>query len=162
MAHVFPVMMAYDESLSKEELEAGFKELLSTVKTAQITYAVRDSMVENIEIKEGDIMQLVEDKVVAVSNDIEEGIIGAIEKIVDEDTEVITLYAGEDISDDALDQVVSKLEEKIFRLRYYFISWRTADLLLCCISRITYKNKIYIKKHSVLVKHCAFIIKLMT
>lgn len=112
MAHVFPVMMAYDESLSKEELEAGFGEMLQNVKTAQITYAVRDSMVNDIEIKEGDIMQLVDDKVVSVSPSIEEGIIEAIDKIVTEDTEVITLYAGEDISDEDLETTVSKLEEK--------------------------------------------------
>ncbi len=112
MAHVFPVMMAYDESLNKEELEQGFLELLNNVKTAQITYAVRDSMVNDIEIKEGDIMQLVEDKVVGVSNDIEEGILESIAKIVDDETEVITVYAGEDIKDEDLDKMVAKLEEK--------------------------------------------------
>ena len=63
-------------------------------------------------IKEGDIMQLVDDKVVAVSNDIEAGIIEAVEKIADEDTEVITIYAGEDITDDDLEKTVSVLEEK--------------------------------------------------
>jgi len=111
MAQVFPVMMVYDENLSKEELSDAFSEILSTVKCGQITYAVRDSMVNDIEIKEGDIMQLVNDKVVAVSPSVDEGIIETVKKIADEDTEIITLYAGEDISDEALNQVVAKLEE---------------------------------------------------
>ncbi len=111
MAQVFSVMMVYDESLSKEELTEGFNEILSTVKCGQVTYAVRDSMVNDIEIKEGDIMQLVNDKVVDVSPSVFEGIIETVKKIADEDTEIITLYAGEDISDEALDEVVAKLEE---------------------------------------------------
>ena len=110
MAHVFPVMMVYDESLEKDELEAGFLEMLSTVRSGQVTYAVRDSMVNDIEIKEGDIMQLVNDKVVDVSQSVEEGIIETVRKIVDEDTEVITLYAGEDVTDKDLETVVEKLE----------------------------------------------------
>lgn len=112
MAHVFPLMMMYDENVPEEELEAIFKETLNNVKTAQITYAVRDSMVNDIEIKEGDIMELVDDKVVAVAGDIETGILESIDKIVDEDTEVITVYAGEDIDDDTLNAMIEKAEEK--------------------------------------------------
>ena len=111
MAQVFSVMMAYDDSLSKEELTEGFNDILANVKCGQVTYAVRDSMVNDIEIKEGDIMQLVNDKVVDVSPSVEEGVIETVKKIADEDTEIITIYAGEDISDEAMDEVVGKLEE---------------------------------------------------
>ena len=111
MAQVFSVMMAYDDSLSKEELTEGFNDILANVKCGQVTYAVRDSMVNDIEIKEGDIMQLVNDKVVDVSPSVEEGVIETVKKIADEDTEIITIYAGEDISDEAMDAVVGKLEE---------------------------------------------------
>ncbi len=111
MAQVFSVMMAYDESLSQQELTDGFNEILSTVNCGQVTYAVRDSMVNDIEIKEGDIMQLVNDKVVAVSKTVEDGVIETIKKIVTDDTEIITLYAGEDVTEDDFNSVVEKLEE---------------------------------------------------
>ena len=69
-------------------------------------------MVNDIEIKEGDIMEMVEDKVLSVSNDKETAILNVLEKIVDDSTEVVTVYAGEDISEDDLDSLVEKAEEK--------------------------------------------------
>lgn len=112
MAHVFPLMMIYDENASKDDLEEGFKEALSNVKTGQITYAVRDSSVDNIEIKEGDIMELVEDKVVSIAADKETAVLEVLEKIVTDETEIITVYAGEDISSEDLEGMLEKAEEK--------------------------------------------------
>lgn len=112
MAHVFPLMMVYDENASKDDLEEGFKEALSNVKTGQITYAVRDSKVNDIEIKEGDIMELVEDKVVDISVDKETAVLEVLEKIVTDETEIITVYAGEDISNEDLESMLKKAEEK--------------------------------------------------
>lgn len=112
MAHVFPIMMVYDENAEAEELEAAFKDALCNVKTGQITYAVRDSMVNDIEIKEGDIMEMMEDKVVSVSNDKETAILNVLKHIVDDSTEVVTIYAGEDISDDELDSLLEKAESE--------------------------------------------------
>lgn len=112
MAHVFPIMMLYDEAQSKEDLQKAFLEALSNVKTGQITYAVRDSKVNNIAIKEGDIMEMVEDKVVAVSDNKETAILNVLDKIVSDETEIVTIYAGEDITDDTLNEVIKKAEEK--------------------------------------------------
>ena len=112
MAHVFPLMMCYDESAEAGELEAAFKDALSNVKTGQITYAVRDSKVNDIDIQEGDIMQLVEDKVVDISDSKEAAILDVIEKIADDSTEIITVYAGEDISEEELEAMIEKAEEK--------------------------------------------------
>ncbi len=112
MAHVFPVMMMYDENAPMETLEQMFKDALSNVKTGQITYAVRDSVVNDIEIKEGDIMQLVEDKVVDIEKDRESAILAVLDKIVTEDTEVVTIYAGEDVDEEEFSQMLEKAEEK--------------------------------------------------
>lgn len=111
MAQVFPLMMMYDESMEKEELEEAFNDALSNVNIGQITYAVRDSMVNDVEIKEGDIMEMVGDKVVSVSKNIESGIINVIDKIADSETEVLTIYAGEDIKDKDLKSLVKKVED---------------------------------------------------
>ena len=112
LAHVFPIMLMFDENQSPEELEAAFYSALSNVKTGQVTYAVRDSMVNDIEIKEGDIMAMAEDKVIGVSDNNIGAVLQILEKLGADSAEVITVYAGEDVSVEELSELTAAIEEK--------------------------------------------------
>ncbi len=112
MAQVFPLMLVYDESMEADEIKQSFEDALKNVTTGQITYAVRDSVVNDIEIAEGDIMTLLEDKVVGVSENPEKGVMDLLEKMNAENAEIITVYAGEDISAEKLDSLSAEIQDK--------------------------------------------------
>ncbi len=112
MAQVFPIMLMYDDNKSETELTEEFLEALKNVKTGQVTYAVRDSQVNDIEIKEGDIMAMAEDKVVAVAEDAKNGVLKTLENLGAENAEIITIYSGEDITEEQLAELTAAVEEK--------------------------------------------------
>ncbi len=112
LAHVFPIMLVFDENKSESELTEEFLEALKNVKTGQVTYAVRDSQVNDIEIKEGDIMAMAEDKVVGVNDNSKDAVLSVLEKLGASSAEIITVYSGEDISEDELNELTAAIEEK--------------------------------------------------
>lgn len=85
---------------------------MSRVKTGQVTYAVRDTVLNDKVIKEGDIMGIGDEGILSVSQNIETAALELIEKLVDEDSELISLYYGEDISEDIAEELVGQIEEK--------------------------------------------------
>ncbi|MBQ4109809.1 MAG: DAK2 domain-containing protein [Clostridia bacterium] len=112
MAQVFSLMLLYDENLSAEELEEAFNDGLSNVKTAQITYAVRDSVVNDIAVLKDDIMGMIDDKLTDAGRGINEITLSVIDKMTDDFTSVITVYKGSDISDKETNKLVETLTEK--------------------------------------------------
>lgn len=87
-------------------------ELLDTVKTGSVTYAVRDTEMDGIEIREGNMLGLVEGKIKEVGDDKFEVAEKVLANMVDEDSELITLFYGADVNEDEANEFVSKLEEK--------------------------------------------------
>lgn len=102
----------FDGQLDVDSNEATFNELLETVKTGSVTYAVRDTEMDGIEIKEGNMLGLVEGKIKEVGNDKYEVAEKVLENMVNEDSELITIFYGEDVEKEELDEFISKLEEK--------------------------------------------------
>lgn len=85
--------------LSPEENEANMTEEMGRVKTGQITYAVRNTTIDDIEIKEGDIMALGDYGILAVGEEIEATALKSMEAMVEEETELITIYYGKDVNE---------------------------------------------------------------
>ena len=85
---------------------------LTNVVTGQITYAVRDTEIEGQKISEGDILGLAEGKIKAVTKDVKETLLDLIKEIVDDDSEYVTLYYGEDVTEDDAEAIAEELEEK--------------------------------------------------
>ncbi len=110
MAEVYPLMIMYDENLNKEMLESVFKDALSGVQTGQVTYAVRDSVVNDLTIKEGDIMGMRGSKVVSLGGNINLVTLNLIKEMADGMTEIITVYGGEDVKDKQKDELLETLE----------------------------------------------------
>ena len=97
-----------DVDSNEEEL----KEIMETVKSGSITYAVRDTEMDGLVIKEGNILGLQESKIVEVGTEKFEVTEKVLDKMIDEDSELITLFYGKDVSDEELNDFVSKLEDK--------------------------------------------------
>ncbi|MDD7793751.1 DAK2 domain-containing protein [Clostridium sp. 'White wine YQ'] len=95
-----------------EENEAAMIEALGMVKSASITYAVRDTEMDGIEIREGNILGLLEGKINQVGEDIFKVTEDVLSSMVDEDSELITLFFGEEITKEKAEEFVSVLEEK--------------------------------------------------
>ena len=87
-------------------------EALSTVKSGQVTYAVRDTVINDIEVKEGNIIGLAEGKLLCAGDKVAEMTTELVEKLVDEDSAIITLFYGEDVSEEDAEALRSELEEK--------------------------------------------------
>lgn len=95
-----------------DENEAALMEALELVKTGSITYAVRDTEMDGIEIKEGNMLGLIEGKINKVGDDYFTVAEGILESMVDEDSELITIFYGKDVDENKIEEFTEKLEEK--------------------------------------------------
>lgn len=95
-----------------DENEAALMEALELVKTGSVTYAVRDTEMDGIEIKEGNMLGLVEGKINKVGEDYFQVAEDVLESMIDEDSELITIFYGKDVDEDKIEEFTEKLEEK--------------------------------------------------
>ena len=95
-----------------EENFSGLQSAIECVKTGSVTYAVRDTEIDGIEIKEGNMLGLVEGKIKEVGSNNAEVAMKVLDNMVDEDSELITVYYGSDVSDEEAENFQNKLEEK--------------------------------------------------
>ncbi|MDI9241218.1 DAK2 domain-containing protein [Fusibacillus kribbianus] len=98
--------------LSPEENKAAMIEEMSRVKTGQVTYAVRDTSMDGFEIKEGDIMGIGDKAILAEGKEIGETSLQLLEAMVDEDTELVTIYYGSDVAEEDAEALLAKAEEQ--------------------------------------------------
>lgn len=82
------------------------------VKSGQVTYAVRDTVIDDKTIAEGDIMGIGDSGILSVTKDIALATMELIEALMDEDSELISIYYGEDISDEDAEELAGQIEEK--------------------------------------------------
>ena len=92
---------------AEENLET-MKEEMSRVKTGQITYAVRNTMIDDKEIHEGDIMGLGDHGLLAVGRDLEDTAFETLKAMVDEDAELISIYSGSDVTAEAAENFLNR------------------------------------------------------
>ena len=97
--------------LSAEENEEVMLEEIKNVKTGQVTYAVRDTHIDDKEIHEGDIMGIGDSGILAVGKDLEETTKELIANLVDEDSELISIYYGEEVSEEEAEKFAGEIEE---------------------------------------------------
>ena len=101
----------YVPERSVEENEQTMLEEIGNVKTGQITYAVRDTHIDGQEIHQGDIMGIGDSGMLAVGSDVADVAARAVDAMVDEDTELISIYYGEDFPQEEAEALGSRLEE---------------------------------------------------
>ena len=91
--------------------EEAMLEEIKNVKTGQMTYAVRDTHIDDKEIHEGDIMGIGDSGILAVGQDLEETTKELIANLVDEDSELISIYYGEEVSEEEAEKFAGEIEE---------------------------------------------------
>jgi len=99
------------DSSPEENLE-GMVEEMGRVRTGQITYAVRNTSIDGMEIKEGDIMGIGDSGMLAVGQEIEATVLETVKRMVDEDSELISIYSGADVSEEDAEALVEKIQEE--------------------------------------------------
>ena len=105
-------VMVFNPQAAPEENFANMQEVLSTVSTLEVTHAVRDTNIEGVEIKKDEFMGIRDGKIV-VSNLSLNTVLGELlEKSIDEDTEIVTLYLGEESTEEYTDFLEQLIEEK--------------------------------------------------
>ena len=91
--------------------EEAMLEEIKNVKTGQVTYAVRDTHIDDKEIHEGDIMGIGDSGILAVGKDLEETTKELIANLVDEDSELISIYYGEAVSEEDAEKFTEEITE---------------------------------------------------
>ncbi len=95
---------------SKDDNKDEMTGALETVKTGEVTYAVRDTVIDGITITKGDIMGIGDHSILAVTNSVDQTVKEMLKKMVDPDSELITLYYGEGISEEQAERLSNELQ----------------------------------------------------
>lgn len=91
--------------------EETMLEEIKNVKTGQVTYAVRDTHIDDKEIREGDIMGIGDTGILSVGTSVEETTKDMLAQLVDEDSELISLYFGQEVSEEEAERLSAEIEE---------------------------------------------------
>ena len=89
----------------------ALEEAIKNVKTGQVTYAVRDTHIDDKEIHEGDIMGIGDRGIIAVGQSVEETTKEMLAQLVDEESELISLYFGQDVLEEDAENFAQEVEE---------------------------------------------------
>ena len=102
----------YVPDLSAAENEETMNAEIGNVRTGQVTYAVRDTRIDDKEIHEGDIMGIGDAGILAVGKERLQVAEDMVAEMIDEESEIISVYYGEDISEEEAEDLSNKLSEK--------------------------------------------------
>ena len=105
-------VMVYNPQATAEENSANMQEVLSTVSTLEVTHAVRDTNIEGVEIKKDEFMGIRNGKIVVSNLSLNTVLEELLEKSLDEDSEIVTLYLGEESTEEYTDFLEQLIEEK--------------------------------------------------
>ena len=97
--------------MSAEENEEVMLEAIKTVKTGQVTYAVRDTHIDDKEIHKDDIMGIGDQGILSVGTDIAATTKDMIAQLVDDESELISIYYGADVSEEDAENLTAEMEE---------------------------------------------------
>ena len=104
-------MINFLPDLSAEENAEAMEESITTVKTGQVTYAVRDTKIDDKEIHEGNIMGIGDSGILAVGEGLEETTLEMFKELVDDMSEIISIYYGEEVSEETANALGEKVSE---------------------------------------------------
>ncbi len=126
-------LLGYVEDVPPEENREAMAEAIKAVRSGQVTYAVRDTALDGKQIKAGDIMGLSDKTIETVGTDIVDTTIDLIRKLIDDDSELVTIYYGEEGTEEDAQKIAVAIEEYDTELEvdiqyggqpiyYYFVS----------------------------------------
>lgn len=105
-------LLAFNPSAELAQNKYGMTEALQHVKTGQITFAVRDTSIDGLEIEKDDFMGIAEGKILVKNKDKVQTAKDLLSNMLDEDSEILTILKGEDASDEDVQAIVNLVEEE--------------------------------------------------
>ncbi|WP_308779433.1 DAK2 domain-containing protein [uncultured Clostridium sp.] len=102
----------FNSEVEVDENEEALKETIDMVKTGSVTYAVRDTEMDGIQIKEGNMLGLIEGKIKKVGSSYVDVAEEVLSEMVDDESELITILYGSDVSEEEANEFANKIEEK--------------------------------------------------
>ena len=98
--------------LGAEENEAAMTEAIGAVKTGEVTYAVRDTVIDDYQIRQGDFMGIGDEGILAVGQAVESVTLNMIDRMMEEDLELISIYYGQDTKEEEAGALREKVESR--------------------------------------------------
>lgn len=105
-------LISFMPDSSVEENTNEMTEAIKAVKTGQVTYAVRDTVINGMEIHQGNIMGIGDHDILSVGSVVENTAIDMIDKMIDDDSELICIYYGDEVDEEVADEFLKTVEEK--------------------------------------------------
>ena len=104
-------MVGYMPEMDAEENKEGMTECYQNILSGQVTYAVRDTSINGKTIRNGDIMGIDDDGIQAVGTDVAQTTLDLLSHMVDGDSELISLYYGDSVTQEQAAELAAKVEE---------------------------------------------------
>ena len=104
-------LINYIPDSTPEENEERMKSEIGVVKTGQVTYAVRDTVIDDKEIKQDDYMGIGDSGILSVGQNLESTVMDMMHQLIDEDSAIVSVYYGSDMKEEDADALGSKIEE---------------------------------------------------
>ena len=101
----------YVPDMTVEENEETMKSEIGNVRTGEVTYAVRDTVIDDKEIRQGDFMGIGDDGILSVGTDVADVAFHMVKEMMTDELELISIYYGEDVAEDAANALKAKVEE---------------------------------------------------
>lgn len=105
-------LLAFNPEASLEDNQAAMSEQMALVSSGQITNAVRDTNIDGVEIKKDDFMGIVDGKILVSIADRKEATLATVDKMIDEDSEILTIIYGEDAEASEVEEITEAVEAK--------------------------------------------------
>ena len=105
-------LLAFNPEASLEDNQAAMSEQMALVSSGQITNAVRDTNIDGVEIKKDDFMGIVDGKILVSIADRKEATLATIDKMIDDDSEILTIIYGEDADASEVEEITEAVEAK--------------------------------------------------
>lgn len=106
-------MIGFIEDSTPEENKEAMTDSMAYVKTGEVTYAVRDTVIDDKVIKEGNIMGIGDAGMLAVGEDIADTTVEMIKEMQDEDSEIVSIYFGEGVTGEDAEALSEKITEAL-------------------------------------------------
>ena len=103
-------MINFSPELSPEENLSEMEQEIAMVRTCEVTYAVRNTVIDGREIHEGDIMAIGDSGLLALAGDAEDAVMKALAEMADEDAELVTIYYGADTPEEKAQELLEKAQ----------------------------------------------------
>ena len=105
-------LISYMSDASVADNESAMLDAISHVKTGQVTYAVRDTSINGMDIKKGNIMGIGDHEILAVGSVVEETAMDMLDRMVDDESEIISIYFGDEVDEEIANDLAASVEKK--------------------------------------------------